>query len=129
MSPTNVEVSVPKKNSKIEHYQLRWNGTWPLGTVFVIMSRQIKTRRLSENDTAVWIDMKQVSARHEKSSAAPLNMSWLTVGQQYTDSQPTGDWGGGGCFFTQVRCGITENYKSFFKDWPLFPRKLCAMSC
>jgi len=64
MSPTNVEVSVPKKNSKIEHYQLRWNGTWPLGTVFVIMSRRIKTRRLSANDTAYWIDMKQVSARH-----------------------------------------------------------------
>ena len=23
-------------------------------------------------------------------------MSWLTVGEQYTDSQPTGDLGGGG---------------------------------
>ena len=26
-------------------------------------------------------------------------MSWLTVGEQYTDSQPTGDLGGGGGLF------------------------------
>ncbi|XP_067046838.1 anosmin-1-like [Acropora muricata] len=72
MSPTNVEVSVPKKNSKIEHYQLRWNGTWPLGTVFVIMSRQIKTRRLSANDTAVWIDMKQTTSLSVQLDVQPL---------------------------------------------------------
>ena len=63
MSPMIVEMSIPNKKNKIEHYQLRWNGTWPLGTVFVIMSRQRKTRRSSANETANWIEMKQVSAR------------------------------------------------------------------
>lgn len=59
MKPENVQVSVPERNKKAQsnnYYTISWNGTWPTGTVFVVLAKQQRGSSLEDS----WTEIKQV---------------------------------------------------------------------
>lgn len=59
MQPENVEVS---KNDHLQKFSIKWNGSWPTATVFIVSTRkQIKGKQSDKDAWQDWEESIQVS--------------------------------------------------------------------
>lgn len=68
MRPENVQVSAPVTNKESGKFTISWNGSWPLNTIFVLMSRWHKKGIMFlDSSQQSWEEIKQVQTTHLKS--------------------------------------------------------------
>ncbi|XP_068736034.1 anosmin-1-like isoform X3 [Montipora capricornis] len=84
MRPESVQVSIRR-----HAYIVSWNGTWPPGTVFIVMSRQTEKASLSNSTPAdAWTEIKQTTSHSVQVDVQPSAKQQFKVAavNQYSNS-------------------------------------------
>lgn len=84
MRPESVQVSIRR-----HAYIVSWNGTWPPGTVFIVMSRQTEKASSSNSTPAdAWTEIKQTTSHSVQVDVQPSAKQQFKVAavNQYSNS-------------------------------------------
>ncbi|XP_022788161.1 anosmin-1-like isoform X2 [Stylophora pistillata] len=74
MQPENVEVEV-SSNDHSQNFSIKWNGSWPTATVFIVSTRkQTKGKQLDKDVSHDWEELIQTS--HTSVEVQPVPLLW-----------------------------------------------------
>ncbi|RMX37715.1 hypothetical protein pdam_00023012 [Pocillopora damicornis] len=72
MQPENVEVSI---NDHLQKFSIKWNGSWPNATVFIVLTRkQMKGKQLDKDAWHDWEELIQTT--HTSVEVEPMPLFW-----------------------------------------------------